>query len=600
MGISPKMEKLCIAMFESSFDKAQKLQALGKYIEAAESCNVILDKVESILPEGLPENFATDCKLQETLNKTVELLPELWKLAGDPHEAISSYRRALLHHWNLDRETTARIQKGFAIFLLYGGTDAKPPNLRYQVEGIFVPRNNIEEAILLLMILLRNSALKMIDWDPSIIDHLCYALSMSGSLMGLASLVDELLPGVLNQKESDYIVSFCYYGEGKDVAALDTLRKLLSSTGNPNCIQALLLASKICGENPNCAEEGVGFARRALAMLQGGCDQMGSAANCLLGISLSAQARSAITESEKIKKESEAIEALETAERTMKETDPNIIYHLSLENADQRKLDAALDYAEQLLKLEGESNVKGWILLARILSAHKRFPDAENVIDAARDQTGEWSQGELLQTKAKLQIAQGQLENAKNTFSHLLGILELKSRSAGAQENLYEGNCSDDRSFEQEIWHDLAKVYIGLSKWQHAEVCLSKSEAIASNSASRWHTIGLLNEAKGLHKEALRAFRRAYGVEPTYVPSLVSIANVLRQQGMNNLSMPVVESYLTEALRLDGKNHSTWYNLGLLYKEKAKGGEASASIEAVECFEAAAVLEESAPVEPFR
>ncbi|OVA07936.1 Tetratricopeptide repeat-containing domain [Macleaya cordata] len=111
---------------------------------------------------------------------------------------------------------------------------------------------------------------------------------------------------------------------------------------------------------------------------------------------------------------------------------------------------------------------------------------------------------------------------------------------------------------------------------------------------------GLLNEAKGLHKEALRAFRRAYGVEPTYVPSLVSIANVLRQQGMNNLSMPVVESYLTEALRLDGRNHSTWYNIGLLYKEKAKGGEASASIEAVECFEAATVLKESAPVEPFR
>ena len=77
----------------------------------------------------MPKNFAVDCKLQETLSKAVELLPELWKLADFPSERIISYRRSLLHPWNLDAHTVARIQKEFAVFLLYSEGEANPPNV---------------------------------------------------------------------------------------------------------------------------------------------------------------------------------------------------------------------------------------------------------------------------------------------------------------------------------------------------------------------------------------------------------------------------------------------------------------------------------------
>jgi len=46
------------------------------------------------------------------------------------------------------------------------------------------------------------------------------------------------------------------------------------------------------------------------------------------------------------------------------------------------------------------------------------------------------------------------------------------------------------RNMEIEIWHDLAYLYISLSRWQDAEVCLSKSKAIKLYSASRCHAIG--------------------------------------------------------------------------------------------------------------
>jgi len=110
------------------------------FAEAAQSCSSILDTVEFALPEGLPENFGTD-KLQDTLCKAAELLPELWKITGFSQEAILSYRRALL-----DAETLAMIQKEIAIFLLYSGCDASPPNLRSQMDGSFTPRNNVERS----------------------------------------------------------------------------------------------------------------------------------------------------------------------------------------------------------------------------------------------------------------------------------------------------------------------------------------------------------------------------------------------------------------------------------------------------------------------
>lgn len=48
------------------------------------------------------------------------------------------------------------------------------------------------------------------------------------------------------------------------------------------------------------------------------------------------------------------------------------------------------------------------------------------------------------------------------------------------------------RSLELATWHDLAFIYISLSKWHDAEICLSKSKAIKIDSASRWHATGML------------------------------------------------------------------------------------------------------------
>ncbi|CAI9107584.1 OLC1v1006972C2 [Oldenlandia corymbosa var. corymbosa] len=592
-GSLPMSVHAASLLLEAIFLKSKSLEALGRYKEAAQSCSIILDVIESSSPGGLPENFAGDCKLQETLSKAVELLPELWKLADSPSETILSYRRSLLHPWNLDAQTLAGIQKEFAIYLLYSGGEANPPNLRIQMDSSFVPKNNIEEAILLLMILLREATLKRIEWDPSVLDHLSYALCISGGFIPLANQMEELLPGTMERKDRFEKLALCYYGEGDDLAALNLLRKLLSRAVDPAYVPALLLASKICGENSSYAVDGINFAQQAIENLHGKCDQLTGVAKFLLGVSLATCSRSATADSERAQRQTEALQSLEAAGKITGMNDPMIVYHLCLEHAEQRKLDASLYYAKCLLKLDSGSNIRGWLLLARILSAQKRFEDAETIISAALDQTGKWDQGELLRTKAKLQIAQGHLKDAIETFTKLLAVLQVQLKSFGSGKKLKNGR-KPNRSLELETWHDLAVLYITLNQWRDAEICLSKSEAISCYSAMRLHTAGLLHEAKGLHKEALRDFEHALSVDPTHVPSLVSMAVVLRQIGTR--SAATVRSFLTEAIRLDRMNASAWYNLGLVCKDEGPGS----AREAGDCFQAAASLEETEPVEPFR
>ncbi|XP_066388791.1 protein NPGR2-like isoform X2 [Miscanthus floridulus] len=580
-------------LMETIYLKSLALYDLGKFEEAARECSAILDIVESAAPEGLPSNFGNDCNLNETICRAVELLPELWKLGGFPLETISSYRRALVSNWNLDAKTIAKLQKEFAVFLLYSGCEAGPPKLRCQLDGLFVPQNNLEEAILLLLILLVKFNLKRIERDATVMHHLTFALSVSGQLKPLARQFEALLPGLLDNREWLYNVALCYLASGDDLTALNLLRRVLKSGEDSNSLKELLLASKVCGEDYAHAGEGVLYARRALANQHGGCDQMEVVAGRLLGISLSNLARYATTDIERAAQQHEALEVLANAGKKMHSRDFGTIYSLSLENAVQRKLDTAAGYAKKLLKLEGGSELKTWLLIARIMSAQKRYEDAECIVDAALDQAGKWSQGDLLQTKAKIQIAHGQFRKAIETYTQLLALIQLRAKSFGAGISVLQGTRTD-KSLEIKTWYHLALLYLRMSQWKDAELCISKIKAISPYSPLACHATGKLNEAKGFMKEALRAYSTALDLDPKHVPSLISTATVLRQ--LYGKPLPAVRCFLTDALRLDRTNDVAWFNLGLAYEDEGD----STAIEAAECFRAAALLEENAPAEPFR
>lgn len=54
----------------------------------------------------------------------------------------------------------------------------------------------------------------------------------------------------------------------------------------------------------------------------------------------------------------------------------------------------------------------------------------------------------------------------------------------------WQENRDHVKNLELDTWHDLASIYMKLSRWHDAELCLLKSEGICAFNASRWHATG--------------------------------------------------------------------------------------------------------------
>ncbi|XP_010941503.1 protein NPG1 [Elaeis guineensis] len=574
-------------VLEAIYLKSMSLQRLNKATEAAQECKSVLDAVEKIFQHGIPD-VLVEQKLQETVSKAVEVLPELWKQAGRHQEALASYRRALLSQWNLDEECCVRIQKRFAVFLLYGGVEASPPSLASQIEGSFIPKNNLEEAILLLMILLRKWYLGKTEWDPSVMEHFTFALSLCGETSVLGRHFEEVMPGIYPRCERWYSLALCYSGAGQSRSALNLLRKSLNRHESPNDIMALLLAAKICSEDCLLASEGVEYARRAITNARSVDEHLKCVALRFLGICLGKQAKIALSDHERTRLQAEALRSLDEA-IALDRNNPDLIFDLGLEYAEQRNMNAALRCAKEFIDATGGSISKGWRLLALVLSAQQRYSEAEVVTDAALDETAKWEQGPLLRIKAKLKVAQLLPTDAVESYRFLLALVQAQRKAFGSSKN--STKVEDDKVTEFEVWQGLANLYSSLSHWKDAEICLEKARALKPYSAAILHTEGSMYEVRGETKDALAAYSNALSMELDHVPCKVSIGSLLSKIGSK--SLPVARSFLSDALRLEPTNQLAWYYLGLVHRNEGR------LADAVDCFQAASMLEESDPVESF-
>ncbi|KAG8653075.1 hypothetical protein MANES_06G164701v8 [Manihot esculenta] len=146
--------------------------------------------------------------------------------------------------------------------------------------------------------------------------------------------------------------ALCYHDAGEDLVSLNLPRKLLHVREDSKCVPVLPLTLEVCVNIPKLAEEGLNYSYRALENLENGCEKLESIANFLLGVSLSVF-KVAIAVSDRITRKCEALQVLESAGQMTRMQDSYILYHFSLENAKQRKLDAALYFASNLFVIPG-------------------------------------------------------------------------------------------------------------------------------------------------------------------------------------------------------------------------------------------------------
>nr|CAD1837815.1 unnamed protein product [Ananas comosus var. bracteatus] len=560
-GLRPRMIKAISERFR------RKGRAKGGFavefnvdaFDAAVECKFILDIVESAWPHGVPNGIEDECKLIEMFHKALELLPNLWIQAGCLEEAVLAYRRALIRPWNLDFTKWASLQKDLAVILLYSGSEITLPAECRQVSGFITPSNNVEEAILLLFILMRKLAFQEISWDPDIMSHLTFALSLSGQFELLASYVEQLLPGTYSRAERWYILALCYCAAGMDEDALNILKKVVGHCQKEHKphIPSLLLGAKLCCKVPLYALEGIKFATKAIDSVKNQEKHLVGVASHLLGACYGCCSKSSISDSERLKLRDNALKLLNNAAKIEK-YDPEVIYSLGRESLMQRNLNAAVENATKYLDMVDGSSVIGWKLLALVISAQQNLKEAEAIVELAIDETEKAGQLDFFRLKALLQDAQGQSKSAIDTYRISLAIIQ-------AQKEL-------------QIWHP---------KYE----CLEKAKSINSSFPKIWHITGLLLEAQSMHEEALAAFSVALSIQPNFVPSMVSMAEILRMLGGE--SLPIARSFLMNAIRLDPTNHEAWLNLGIISKMEGSLHQAA------DCFQAAYELRQSSPVHNF-
>lgn len=386
--------------------------------EAADECKIIMDIVESALPSGMPDGISGFSKLQDIFHKALELLPLLWKKAGNLHQTIASYRRALFRPWNLDPQRLAVTQKSLALVLLYASVEA-------------CPKANIEEAIVLLMLLVKKMVVGDIQWDPELMDHLTYALSMTGQFDVLANYLEQALPGVYTRGERWYLLSLCYSAAGIDKAAINLL-KMASGPSESRQIPHtpwLLFGAKLCSKDPKHSRDGINFSHRLLDLANNQSEHLLSQAHRFLGVCYGNAARSSRLDSERFLLQKKSLFSLnKAAKRARDDLEADIIFNLSVENAVQRNLQAALDGAVEYSSMVGGVSTRGWQHLAMVLSAEKRPKDAESILDFTMEEAGDIEKLELLKLKAVLQMAQEQPKQAMKTCSSLLALIRAQEK----------------------------------------------------------------------------------------------------------------------------------------------------------------------------
>uniref|UniRef100_A0ACD5TVN3 Uncharacterized protein n=1 Tax=Avena sativa TaxID=4498 RepID=A0ACD5TVN3_AVESA len=571
-------------LLEAILLKAKSLESLGRVTDAAEECRTIIDIVESAWPSGVPEGTSEECKLIDMFHSALEYVPKLWMRSGCFEEAIIAYRRALARPWNLDSQRSANLQKDLAVTLLYCGIEVKSTQ-----ENLVTPENNIEEAILLLLALIKKLACQEIKWDPDLVNHLTYALSLSGHYEVLARHLEMLLPGTYSRSERWYILALCYSAAGMDDSALNIIRngfRVLQRKGKPH-IPSLLLGAKLCCKNPKHASEGIQFANKALKSFRSHDLHFISVVNHFLGVCYGPFARASTCDSERVRLQDDALRLLRDA-AAMAKYSPEILYSLAWENAMQRKLNASIESATECLELVTGSSVTTWKLLILVLSAQQNLEEAEALADLALDEAEEEDQMGILRLKAQIQASCGQFKSAVESFRSLLAIIQAKKE---VWKSTPYDKVKSLHKLEMEAWLDLASIYTKLEAWHDSNICLEKAKSINSFYPKCWHVEGLILEAQSLHQEALAAFSFSLSINPDYVPSMVCMAGILRHIGGKSSS--IARTFLRSATRLEPTNHQAWLGLGLVLKSEGL------PLEAADCFRAAYELQELSPIQDF-
>ncbi|KAM6434128.1 tetratricopeptide repeat protein 7A isoform 3-T3 [Rhynochetos jubatus] len=487
----------------------------------------------------------------------------------------------------------------------------------YTEENAYCPQDNVEEALLLLLI-----SESMANRD-AVISRAPEQQDDRAVSLRDASAVYDLLSITLGRRGQYVMLSECLE------------RAMKFAFDEFHLWYQLALSMVACGK----LEEGEYFAKTVIALGEDAGESLAKG-YLALGLTYSLQATDATLKGTQDELNKKALQTLERA-RDLAPEDHQIILYLSLQLALVRQISDAIEHLQEALQL-CKDDMNSLHLLALLFSAQKHYQHALDVINMAVVEYPE--SFSLLFTKVKLEWIHKGPEEALVTCRHMLQMWQMvynvlqhsgseKGSSVtetpvikkpnGLHLTLPDAHDTDSGSqrasslaasrLEQamseitmqsstmkqgpmhlwtaleQIWLQAAELFMEQQHLKEAGFCIQEAASLFPTSHAVLYMRGRLAEMKGNLEEAKQLYDEALTVNPAGVEIMHSLGLVLSRLGRRDLAQKV----LRDAIRIQTTSHRAWNSLGEVLQAQGKNEAA------IECFLTALDLESSSPVIPF-
>ncbi|XP_063505470.1 tetratricopeptide repeat protein 7A isoform X2 [Pongo pygmaeus] len=519
----------------------------------------------------------------------------------------------------------------------------RKPHL-YEGDNLYCPKDNIEEALLLLLIsesmATRDVVLSRVPEQEedrtvslqnaaAIYDLLSITLGRRGQYVMLSECLERAMKFAFGEFHLWYQVALSMVACGKSAYGVSLLRECVKL--RPSDPTVPLMAAKL--------EEAERFAMMVISLGEEAGEFLPKG-YLALGLTYSLQATDATLKSKQDELHRKALQTLERAQQ-LAPSDPQVILYVSLQLALVRQISSAMEQLQEALKV-CKDDAHALHLLALLFSAQKHHQHALDVVNMAITEHPE--NFNLMFTKVKLeQVLKGpeealvtcrqmlRLWQTLYSFSQLGGLekdgsfgegLTVKKQS-GMHLTLPDAHDADSGSRRassiaasrleeamseltmpssvlkqgpvqlwttlEQIWLQAAELFMEQQHLKEAGFCIQEAAGLFPTSHSVLYMRGRLAEVKGSLEEAKQLYKEALTVNPDGVRIMHSLGLMLSRLGHKSLAQKV----LRDAVERQSTCHEAWQGLGEVLQAQGQNEAA------VDCFLTALELEASSPVLPF-
>ncbi|XP_054272006.1 tetratricopeptide repeat protein 7B isoform X2 [Macrosteles quadrilineatus] len=513
--------------------------------------------------------------------------------------------------------------------------------------NLFIPRNEYEEVILLLLISeamavreavlsqspeFKEARIRAMSNAMVIYDLLTITLVRWGQVSLLYECIERAMKFSYEEAHIWLQQALCLESMGHHVHALSALKEVARLM--PTKVMPCLIAARICYQHLNLMSEGMQWSQKALARQTSHPQNLLS--RCHLYIGIGAHYAAVLSH---LKQEKQRLHALaHDSFLKSQQNDPGdhlVEYYLGLHCASKAQVAEALTHTKAALQLCPE-HVPSLQLMVLLLTAQKQLTEAHALLDSALLDFPD--NLNLLYVKTHLQLQmhgpevalvsakqmltlwkvlyEEQVQQTQNDYSDTRSHFQLytsemsdkdtaslhaHSLAASRVEQALSEVASSISSLaprpgpqrawllQLQVWLLIAEIYLSLDQVSAAAASIAEATSIFPLSHHIMYTRGLVHEHKREFMEAKQCFQNAVAINPSHIKSLQHLGLMYHYLGSHRLA----EKTLRDAAKIDPHAPSTWYNLGKVLETLGDCQRAS------DCMATALQVETVSPILPY-